>query len=264
MATNNQVSHSAAYVLHSRPYRESSAIVEIFSEDHGRGSLVARGVKRPRCRYRGLLQPFQPLLVSWSGQGELATLTAAEEAGPPLPLTGQRLVVGLYINELLMRALQRGDGHNRLYRRYHDVLHRLATHASLRLTPQQEADLRLFELDLLTELGYGLLLDHEADSGAMVVAEQRYHYHPSRGPLLIDDRPSSFSVAEIEVPGKVLLGLAARDLLSCDGLQLAKRLLRRALAYHFGDKPLRSRRLFQSYRSAIKHDSHEVVNDISF
>src|SRR5688572_13370544 len=102
------------FVLHSYPYRETSLLVEAFTRDHGRVALMARGARRPKSALRGILLSFQPLLVSWSGRGELRTLTQAEWRGPYSPLAGQGLICGFYLNELLLKLLARDDPHKRL------------------------------------------------------------------------------------------------------------------------------------------------------
>lgn len=243
----NSVSGIAAFVLHSRAYRDTSAIVELFTEAQGRVTVVARGVKSAKCRYRGILQPFQPLLVSWSGRGEMFSLSSAEEAGLPYTLLGQRLVVGLYINELLMRSLGKGDSHAEIYTAYQGLLMRLAETLGNVIGPEQEQALRLFEMELLRELGYGLILDHDISTGEPISADDYYLYHPARGPVRVDDASVAVSSMEVGVNGATLLALAQGISLSKDQLRYAKKLLRKTLVYHLGDKPLRSRRLFQSY-----------------
>jgi len=261
---NNSVSSVSAFVLHSRPYRDTSAIVELFTETQGRVTVVARGVKAAKCRFRGILQPFQPLLVSWVGRGEMFTLSSAEEKSLPLTLIGQRLLVGLYINELLMRAMGKGDSHMNLYHCYQRLLEDISNKTANIVSENEERVLRLFEMDLLAELGYGLMLDYESDTGAMVSADHHYSYHPSRGPVRISDDSVAISGAEVELSGSTLLALHRRELNYPDELRYAKRLLRKTLAYHLGDKPLRSRRLFQHYRNNSKQSEliqHEANND---
>lgn len=246
---NNTVSSVPAFVLHSRPYRDTSAIVELFTETHGRSTVVARGVKAAKCRYRGILQPFQPLLVSWTGRGEMFTLSSAEERSLPFTMLGQRLVIGLYINELLMRAMGRGDSHMRLYHRYEQLLEDLSHAGTHKVNQREECALRFFEMDLLSELGYGLMLDYDSETGEQVSGQYQYAYHPARGPMRIDDDSVMISNSEVEISGRTLLALHQRQLNYPDELRYAKRLLRKTLAFHLGDKPLRSRRLFQQYRN---------------
>src|SRR5436309_2940888 len=131
-----------AYVLHTYAYRETSVIVEAFTEDYGRLALVARGAKRPRSELRGLLQGFQPLLLSWSGHNELKTLHKAEWRGGLPLLGGAALLCGFYLNELLLKLLPREDPHRRLYGTYEAALHDLAAGGD------QAPVLRRFELEL--------------------------------------------------------------------------------------------------------------------
>ncbi len=243
----NSVSGIPAFVLHSRPYRDSSAIVELFTQSHGRVAVVARGVKSAKCRYRGILQPFQPLLVSWSGRGEMFSLSSAEETGLPYPVRGQHLVVGLYVNELLMRSLGKGDTHEEIYSAYQELLEQLAQGGEKTISMTQENALRFFEIELLSSLGYGLILDRDAGSGELINAKYSYMYHPARGPLLVDSDSVSSSAAEVRVSGATLIALEQQVRLNKERLIDAKRLLRNALMYHLGNKPLRSRRLFQQY-----------------
>src|SRR5512132_1994910 len=128
------------FVLHTYAYRETSLIVEAFTEQYGRVAMVARGAKRPRSELRGLLQAFQPLLLAWSGEQELKTLIKAEwQGGLPLP-TGSALMCGFYINELVLKLLPREDPHPGLYAEYHDALHDLVSRR------EQAQVLRRFEL----------------------------------------------------------------------------------------------------------------------
>jgi DNA repair protein RecO (recombination protein O) len=155
----------SAFVLHTYPYRETSLIVEAFTASYGRVAMVARGAKRPRSELRGLLNAFQPLLLSWAGTGELKTLVAAEwRGGMPLP-TGAGLLCGFYLNELLLKLLPREDPHPKLWIDYEDALLALTEHS----TPaEQAATLRRFELRLLSELGYAMSLTHEQGTGAPI------------------------------------------------------------------------------------------------
>lgn len=225
----------AAFLLHRKPYRDTSLLIEAFSENHGRLGLVARGARSRRGGVASLLQPFQPLLLSWSGRGELHTLTAAEPQGPPLSLQAHSLISGFYLNELLMRLLPRDDPHPILYQRYADTLHRLATNAL------DEWWLRLFERDLLQELGYGLLLTQEGGSGEMVQADAIYCYHPEFGPQQQNDDNTHC----LRVHGDTLLSLAGGSVPDECNRSEAKRLMRGVLAGYLGNRPLASRELFR-------------------
>ena len=175
--SRSRVDGQPAYVLHSYPFRETSLIVEVFSRDHGRVALLARGARRPRSVLRGLLLAFQPLELGWAGKGEVPTLMKAEwQGGQPL-LSGKALFFGYYLNELLLHLLPREDTHASLFAAYAAVLRRFADDL-------QEADLRRFERALLQELGYGLTLTHDAQVAALRVPRgtrrSRLHAVPRR------------------------------------------------------------------------------------
>lgn len=234
MSAKQRIDQQPGFVLHSYPYRETSLIVEVFSRDHGRIGLVAKGARRPMSQLRGVLMAFQPLLIDWSGGGEMKTLVRAEwQGGQPL-LGGQALLCAYYLNELLMRLLPREDPHPALCRAYGDALRALAAGES------QEVILRRFELALLQELGYGLQLDSDAD-GAPVRPELRYAYIIERGAVPLDeygiDDPSV-------VAGRVLLDMARGDFREPETLAGAKALMRRLIQHYLGGQVLQSRRVF--------------------
>lgn len=228
-----------AFVLHRRPYRDTSLLLEVFSQDQGRLGLVARGAAASRSRLKGLLQPFAPLLLSWSGAGELATLTAAEEGGRPIPLPPHRVLASLYVNELLLRLLPRLDPHPGLFAAYETLL------AELVAAPGEEPPLRRFEKRLLDELGYGLTLDREAASGTPIVAEEHYCYVLDRGPLAAGQ-------AQVGVPisGRGLLALRDGILSDPAVLKEVKRLTRAALAVQLRGRALKTRELYRVQRES--------------
>ncbi len=228
-----------AYILHHRPYRNSSRLLEVFSRDHGRFGMVARGVSSRRSPLQGRLQPFRPLLLSWYSRGELATMKGAEPDGAPLPLSGAVLMSGFYLNELLLRLTWRHVGYPRLYRIYHQTLSRLGEHRV-----DQEA-LRLFECRLLEQLGYGMILDHDVESGLPVQADAHYCYHIEHGPVKIGVRQG----CPLPVTGATLLALANGILRDERSLKEARYLMRAVLSFYLGDKPLRSRELFRNLES---------------
>ena len=236
MSAKQRVDQQPGFVLHSYPYRETSLIVEVFSRDHGRVGLVAKGARRPASQLRGVLMAFQPLFIDWSGGGEMKTLVRAEwQGGQPL-LGGQALLCAYYANELLMRLMPREDAHPRLYAAYGEALRALAAGDS------QEVVLRRFELALLQELGYGLPLDADAD-GLPVRGDSRYAYIIERGPISLDD----FDAVGDElatVSGKTLLHMAAGDFRDPETLAQSKTLMRRLIQHYLGGQQLQSRRVF--------------------
>lgn len=252
-----RVALQAAYVLHRRPYRDSSLIIDVLTRDHGRVALVARGARRAGSRLRGLLQLFRPLLVSWSGRGELGTLTGAEGHGGG-SLQGGSLINGFYVNELLMRLLPRHDPHPGLYLAYEAVLARLAgTFAEERVSARyDERALRLFEKALLNELGYGLALEQDAEGGAPIEPDALYYYYPERG--AVSSAAASAAAARhegaVKLHGRSLLALAHDALEDERSLREAKRLMRATLGVYLGDRPLNSRALLRGVgggRSAV-------------
>ncbi len=224
------------FVLHQRPYRESSAVLEVFTSAHGRIGLVARGIRGSRSRQRSDLQLFRPLLLSWSARGELGTLTGVEADGVVRKLTGRALFSAFYLNELLVRLLARQDPHPELYARYRRDLQALAEGADI------EPVLRMFEKCLLEETGYGLLLDHEVEQGAGVQPGRYYDYHFESGPVEVDGPDCRGFV----IQGASLLAIARGELHEPRVLQDAKRLMRAALNLYLGGKPLKSRELFRT------------------
>ena len=223
-----------ALVLHARPYREASLLVEAFSRGHGRIGLVARGARRPRSKTRGLLQPFVPLLLSWRGRGELPTLTGAESEGGVLPLAGSEAVVGFYLNELLLRFVHRHDPEPELFDHYR------ATLAGLAGEGDSEPALRIFEKRLLEAAGYALELEREADSGAAIEPDRRYGYTAQAGP-----RPWTGDASPgVCVRGSTLLALAREEIAGRHALKEAKRLMRSVIDEHCDGRVLASRTLW--------------------
>lgn len=229
-----------AFVLHTRSYSETSLLLEVFTSQHGRLGLIAKGARRPASRLRAVLAPFQPLLIGWSGRGELMILTGAEPDGAEYGLQGEVLYCGFYLNELLMRLLHRHDPHEQLYTVYRETLATLVG-----VTSRYEVALRLFEKRLLRELGYGLMLEHDVTDRSPVVADALYEYIPERGPIRIRHPELNARSQGVRVRGASLLALANDDLSEPRALREAKALMRTLLAPHLGDRPLHSRHLFQ-------------------
>ncbi|MCB1823121.1 MAG: DNA repair protein RecO [Candidatus Competibacteraceae bacterium] len=226
-----------AFILHRRPYRDTSLLLDAFSHDHGRLGLVARGAASARSRLKSVLQPFVPLLLSWSGTGDLAALTAAEETGRPAPLPPGQVLAGLYVNELLVRLLPRWDSLPGLFAAYRVLLAELTTAADA------EPSLRRFEKCLLEELGYGLSLEREAASGMPIIAERRYCYVLDRGPLADDPGAPGVSIS-----GRGLLALRDGILADPAVLREVKRLTRAALAAQLRGRALKTRELYRAKR----------------
>lgn len=226
-----------AYILHTRPYRDSSLLIDAFSASQGRISLIAkaaRSVRSKNSRFKGLLQAFVPLSISWRGKTELLNLLNAEPSGLFLPpLSGKFLICGLYLNELLMRLLYRYDPHPALFQAYQTAL----------MTIQQNPHvvLRLFEKQLLAELGYALHLNQDNQTQQPILADQYYQFIPSRG-LFICLNTSVINKTFL-FSGASLLAIYHEQWTTTDQLLDAKRLFRLALQHLLEGKSVRSREL---------------------
>ncbi len=220
-----------AYVLHARPYRETSLLLEVFSRDQGRLGVVARGVRGAKGQaLRAALQPLQPLLLSLGGRGDLLHLRGAEAAGPALQLSGDSLLSAFYVNELVMRLLPRGEEQQALFWRYAECLGALAD-ASAALA----WELRRFERDLLSAAGYGLDLELDAE-GRDVEEGVGYQFNPETGLW-----PASVTLpAEQTYSGTALLALARDEMPEAFALRELRRLMRVVLRHHLGERGLRS------------------------
>ena len=237
----NRVDGQAAWVLHLHPYSETSLVVDVFTRDHGRVPLLARGARRPRSAMRGMLMSFQPLELGWFGGGEVKTLAKVEWLGGMPLLGGRCLLLGYYLNELLLKMLPREDAHAALFDAYAAALQALAEGAA------DAPELRRFEKTLLKELGYGLTLDVDVESGRPVVPDAHYAFLLERGPVArvgvgagdtaIDDQGSVLS-------GKTLLDMAADDYSDPRTRMESRRLMRLLISHHLGGKSLQSRRVF--------------------
>ncbi|OGI50203.1 MAG: DNA repair protein RecO [Candidatus Muproteobacteria bacterium RIFCSPHIGHO2_12_FULL_60_33] len=234
-----RVHQQPALVLHQRDYSETSLLLEVFTANHGRIGLIAKGARRASSRLRGVLKPFQPLLIGWSGKGELAVLTAAETDGPGYSLEGPALYCGFYMNEVLLRLLHRHDPHNALFDAYQAALQQLRRDAS------NESVLRIFEKNLLRELGYGLVLDQDIEDKTPIDTRAMYDYILDRGPMRLAYPELNRPTEGVQIRGSSLLALAQESLSDPVALRDAKALMRAALARHLGDRPLHSRKLFR-------------------
>jgi DNA repair protein RecO (recombination protein O) len=239
-----------AYVLHHRPYRDSSRILELFTHEHGRVSVFARGARGARrsgASLISMLQPFNRLLVSWSGRGEAGQLTGAEFDGAVSELPPHRIVSGFYVNELLLKLFARHDGHADVFAFYHTTIE------ALKSAPDVMRPLRLFEKRLLDALGYGLALERDAATGLAIEPQGRYHYRLEQGAVRIDDAidhpPVQATTGESSIySGASLLSLAREDLRQAEDCLAARRLMRAALERCLEGRELKSRQVMMALR----------------
>ena len=195
-----RVALAPGYLLHHRPWRDTSRILEVLTREHGRLTLFARGVRGPNAKLAPVLQPFQLLLLSWSGRGEAPQLTGAERAAAAGPLAQDRLLAAFYLNELLLKLTTPHDALPELFDHYHGTLEQLRGGTPL------EPALRVFEKRLLEVLGYGLDLSTEARSGRPLEPGAYYDFHPGVG--LLPARGAAASALR----GHSLLSLARESL----------------------------------------------------
>jgi DNA repair protein RecO (recombination protein O) len=234
------------YVLHTYPYRETSLILQAWTEKHGRLGLVAKGARRPKSASRSLLLPFQPLMLDWFGRGELKTLKNAEPAGAALPLAGQSLLSAFYLNELLLKLTTREDPHEGLFAAYDEAigaLRDLSRDKSAAMGPAIEPVLRRFELRLLQELGYAVELAREAGTHAAVVAERDYVYVVERGafPASQEEAPRN----GVRLSGRTLIDLSHGRLEAAETVAQAKQLMRALIGHMLNGQELATRAMLR-------------------
>jgi len=235
-----RVSLVHGYVLHQRPWRDTSMLIEAFTPDAGRVGLVARGARRARSRTRPLLEPFQPLLLSWSGRGDLHTLTGVESSGWRAPPVGRALLAGFYCSELVLRLTVREDPNAAAFEAYDRAVAALAASDGGTGT---ESPLRHFELDLLEALGYAPPLTVDMATGEPVRPDREYDYLPEHGPVAASGPAGE---GTLRVPGADLLAVGAGRLDDPRALQSARRILRSALQPLLGPRPLKSREMYRA------------------
>jgi len=234
---NGAVQQEPAYVIHRRPWRESSLLVDLFTLNHGRISLVARGASGPRSPLKAQLQPFQPLLVDWRGRSDLKTLVQLEVRQAAALHQTRALYSGLYLNELLQRILPVADPHPMLFASYIDSLQALS---ALPAEGDVEPVLRTFERAFASALGYDFAWDYATDVGQAVQEQGDYGYDPAQGIVSAGNPEACLR----SIPGSALQALAAGDLNSDQPRRTAKRVMRVLIDYLLQGKPLHSRTLF--------------------
>lgn len=231
-----------AFLLHRRDYRETSALADFFTQEHGVVSGVVKGVRGSIKSKRIPLQPFVCLNISWLGINDLKTIKSIEAVNNAPLLSGEQLFCGLYVNELLLRLLNRYDPYPYLFEAYQDTLKQLM-HS---VKKDSDIVLRVFEKKVLSVLGYGLNFLQDSD-GEAVNNQVDYLFESERGfvkmlnPVTRDQQPFIYR-------GDVLLAIEKDDYTLVETRQAAKRLMRMALAYYLGNKPLHSRQLFKKMK----------------
>ncbi len=248
MSTERRVQQQPAYILHHRPFRDSSQILDIVTRDHGRIALVARGSRAAKSRLRGVLRPFLPLRVSWVSRSDLGTLTGAEASGPPVGLRGDAMFSAYYVNELLLHFLHRHDPQPEIFALYAEAV------AALGAAHDVARCLRQFELELLSLLGYAVNFEHESGTHKNLDPDRHYEYRVEQGPA-----PVERSSGPLVFTGAMLLSVQARRFDEPEVLRAATRLLRALIAHHLGGKELKSRKvLIELHRGRIATNEEQT------
>ena len=229
-----RLQNQPAFVLQHWPYSETSLLVDQFTQKSGRNTVLAKGARRQKSRYRGVLLPFQPLSVLFTGKGDVKTLTGAESAGLRLILARDHLMCGFYINEINIKMLYRNDPYEKLYSVYERAL--------LELSRQSDAEftLRRFEKHLLEQAGYGLHLQTDIGTGLPIDKDVVYRYLPEIGPIVNSNSRSG----GVMIHGDALIALEQEEGFTDRIKRELKQLNRTVLATHLQGKPLNSRRMY--------------------
>ena len=243
MDRNRRVSDESIFILHQRPFSETSLLIEGFSRNYGRVALLAKGVKKKKSRLRGMLLPFQRVTASWSGKGEIKTMINADMDSYRKALAGERLFCGYYLNELILLTLQKGDPHEKLFDCY--------AHTVIQLSEEKDIEkiLRIFEKNLLREIGYGLNLTHDVSSGAPIDPNLAYLYICGSGAI---PRQSSTDNGVV-IQGGSLLALHEETIFSELNRRELKQLTRGVIDYQLGGKTIKSRRMYSYLFSNLEN-----------
>jgi DNA repair protein RecO (recombination protein O) len=232
MTATRRVQQQPAYVLHHRPFRDTSQLLDVISREHGKITLVARGSRSAKSKLRGILRPFQPLRLSWFLRSDLGTLTGAEVDAAPLGLRGDALLSAYYVNELVMNFLHRHDPQPEIFDTYAQTI------AALARSDELAANLRVFEMELLRLLGYALNLEYDASRHVAIDEQCSYEYRVEQGPVSV-----TRSAGPMVFAGAHLRGIAAARFEDPAVLRDAGRLLREVIRYHLDGKELKSRKV---------------------
>lgn len=223
-----------AFVLHARPYRDTSLIVDLMTREAGRVGAVVRGARSQKSRFRGFLSPFIPILVAWSGRGDLVNINQIEFNGPPILLAGRALLAAMYVNELLVRLLHQHDPHSEIFDDYHHLIIQLQQAVPI------ETTLRIFEKKILNAIGYGFDWQYTADTEQPIVQSGWYAFKPEFG--------FCAGLEEFEgqpiFSGEHLLAIANDEYADSAVQRTAKQIMRLAMSPRLGNRTIKSRELF--------------------
>ena len=225
MDTNKQ----KAFVVHSKPYKETSLIVTFLTERDGKVDAVAKGAKRKKSKFSGNLEPFQLLNIDYGGRSNLKTLFLAESIEPYKDFVeSENLFSAFYVNELINFLLPYSDESTELFKIYQDCIQNLKAEKNI------EVVLRIFELQVLSELGYEINLQYEYSNGEPILEEKKYSYRPESGFYECSDGHT----------GKDLIGISSMDF-SESSLRVCKVITRQTFDHYFSELNIQSRVFFK-------------------
>lgn len=237
-AMPKRVVDELGFVLHTYPWSESSLLVDALTVHYGRVFLIAKGAKRPSSLVRGLLTPFAPLRFAWSGRNEAKVLVKADWMGTMTPPTGEALLSGFYMNELVLRLTEREDRHEGLFELYASTLAALSDEDKT----ARSARLRRFEKGLLTILGWGPNVANVAGRGALSRTER---YVVSDGALHVEGSlpPEALSPKAGRYTAEAVAALLADDFSTPAKVRSARDILRELIQFHLGPRTMHTRRI---------------------
>ena len=218
-----------AFIIHTRPYKETSLIVSFFTKEYGNVSAIAKGAKGKKSKFSGNLEPFQLLNIDYGGRSNLKTLFLAESIEPYKDFVeSENLFSAFYVNELINFLLPYSDESTELFKIYQDCIQNLKAEKNI------EVVLRIFELKVLSELGYEINLESEFSNGEPILEDKKYSYRPENGFFECSDGHS----------GKDLLGISAMDF-SESSLRVCKVITRQTFDHYFSELNIQSRVFFK-------------------
>lgn len=241
-----------AYVLHSRPFKDASLLVDFFTESFGRITLVAKGARQQKKKTNVVLQPFVKVEISWQGKSQLKTLTSSEVASKPASseshlhlgqlsstnkLSSKYLYSAFYANELLTYLLPLDEPNAGIFLLYDTLLDALRSQYNL------EKTLRFFEFSLLLELGYGVDFSVSA-SQKNIEKDKKYYYFPEKGFVEVEVEGEILSAPSVAFEGYIILEIAKHAYEQKEIRQAAKIITRKAIAHLIPGKQIKSRELF--------------------
>tara|TARA_Y100001936_G_scaffold31779_1_gene29817 strand:- start:2527 stop:3273 length:747 start_codon:yes stop_codon:yes gene_type:complete len=237
MSSKKRILKQPTWILHQRPYRDTSCIIDIFTRDLGRVSIIAKGGRSPKSKFRGLLRPFFPMKLSWYSGKNLGNLVDIDVIGKPYNLIGDSLLSAYYLNELILKFLVKDDPQVEIFDLYSRTISDLIE--SVNIAPV----LRKFEIEFLKLIGYGLNLEFESGTELPVRSHFFYEYKPEIG-LVISDKKNDHCVFN----GADIKAINQGDFQEKKTIKSANRLLKSIINFHLDGRRLKTRRVLEELK----------------